>query len=486
MAAYALPPVSLRPRIFVLEPNEGVLEYIRCALGDTFSLELFAETESILRELHTLRPDLVLVAWDGLAESLHSLADVMQAARGVPVVLLSCTGSVEELAPVIRLGAAGFVLKPFEALDLTEAIEKYLGAGAPPLASVPQDGHRGLSSASSQRLDDAKQIPIGEGRYFVRSSRKMRDVENQAALVAQSDISVLILGESGTGKEVLAMFLHNASARRNKTFLKINCAAMPADLLESELFGYEQGAFTGAQKAKPGKFETCAGGTIFLDEIGEMPVVLQAKLLHVLQDGTFSRLGSRTVMKADVRVLAATNINIKQAIAQRTFREDLYYRLNGFTLSLPPLRDRREEIPLLADYFMQRSAEKYGRAALPFSPALLTAMTQHSWPGNLRELENIVNRYLILGEESAVISELKPSGTAPSPYDAPTAPSEAGAADGLKQMLRSVKGEAEAAVIAQALEETRWNRKAAARNLKISYKALLYKIKNYRLEPQQG
>jgi DNA-binding NtrC family response regulator len=462
--------------VFVLETNLALLEYIRCTLGDHYSLELFSETDSILRELEQTRPDLILVAWDGISESITSLTQVMGASRGVPVVLLSCTASVEELAPVIRLGAQGFLLKPFEGRDLIEAVEKYLSQ------APVKDEHP---------VDDHKEIAIGDGRYFVRASRKMRDVENQAALVAQSDISVLILGESGTGKEVIAMYLHNASARRHKTFLKINCAAMPADLLESELFGHEKGAFTGAQNAKPGKFETTAGGTIFLDEIGEMPVVLQAKLLHVLQDGTFSRLGSRTVMKADVRVVAATNINIKQAIAERTFREDLYYRLNGFTLTLPPLRERKEEIPLLASYFMRRSAEKYGRPALPFSPALLNSLTNHSWPGNLRELENVINRYLILGEESAVISELQPVAPVSAAshhvdhlpaHTAATA--EVDPAAGLKQMVRNVKGEAEAAVIAQALEETRWNRKAAARNLQISYKALLYKIKNYGLEPR--
>ena len=470
MAAFAVSPLSLRPKLFVLESNLALLEYIRCTLGDSYALELFSETDSILRELATTRPDLILVAWDGVDESISSFTSVMGAAHGAPVILLSCTASVEELAPVIRLGAQGFVLKPFEARDLMEVVERYL------THTPAKDDHP---------VDDQKEIAIGDGRYFVRGSRKMRDVENQAALVAQSDISVLILGESGTGKEVIAMYLHNASVRRHKTFMKINCAAMPADLLESELFGHEQGAFTGAQKAKPGKFELCQGGTIFLDEIGEMPVLLQAKLLHVLQDGTFSRLGSRTVMKADVRVVAATNINIKQAIAERTFREDLYYRLNGFTLTLPPLRDRKEEIPLLASYFMRRSAEKYGRGALPFSPALLNAMTTHSWPGNLREMENVINRYLILGDEHAVITELQPIAAAHPHHviDALPPAHEVDPAAGLKQMVRNVKGEAEAAVIAQALEETRWNRKAAARNLKISYKALLYKIKNYNLEP---
>ncbi len=234
----------------------------------------------------------------------------------------------------------------------------------------------------------------------------MRDLEAQASLVARADIPLLILGESGTGKEILALYTHKMSARSQNIFLKVNCAAVPADLLESELFGYEQGAFTGAVKTKPGKFEICSGGTIFLDEIGEMPAILQAKLLQVLQDGTFSRLGSRSPMKVDVRVIAATNINMKEAMANKTFREDLYYRLNGFTLSIPPLREREDEIPVLSEYFMRKGAKKYGREPLAFSKNLLDTLIGAHWPGNLRELENVVNRYLVLGDEKAILDEL--------------------------------------------------------------------------------
>src|SRR5947199_1634734 len=179
------------------------------------------------------------------------------------------------------------------------------------------------------------------------------------------------------------MYTHQMSRRAGRMFLKVNCAAVQADLLESELLGYEQGAFTGAVKTKPGKFEVCNGGTIFLDEIGEMPAILQAKLLQVLQDGTFMRLGSRAPMKVDVRVIAATNINMKEAMANKTFREDLYYRLNGFTLNIPALRDRKEEIPVLAEYFMRKGARRYGRDPLPFSQRLLEALVSHNWPGNL-------------------------------------------------------------------------------------------------------
>jgi transcriptional regulator with PAS, ATPase and Fis domain len=365
---------------------------------------------------------------------------------------------------VIRSGVRAIVMKPFVGTDVEETIEEHL---------VSSD-RKGASA------DAPREIPLNETHSFVRSSKKMRDLESQAALVARADIPILILGESGTGKEILALYTHKMSARSQNTFLKVNCAAVPADLLESELFGYEQGAFTGAVKTKPGKFEVCSGGTIFLDEIGEMPALLQAKLLQVLQDGTFSRLGSRSPMRVDVRVIAATNINMKEAMANKTFREDLYYRLNGFTLNIPPLRERQDEIPVLSEYFMRKGSRRYGRDPLPFSKKLMDALTAHNWPGNLRELENVVNRYLVLGDERAILEELAPAAT-------PTAPGgsvEPATGAGLKAMVKNLKGGAEAAAIAQVLEGTGWNRKAAANDLQISYKALLYKIKQYDLSPQ--
>jgi len=313
----------------------------------------------------------------------------------------------------------------------------------------------------------------------------MKKIRSQAALVANVDIPVLLLGESGTGKEVLARLIHKLSPRAHRTFLKVNCAAVPADLLESELFGYEPGAFTGANHAKPGKFELCNRGTILLDEIGEMPPILQAKLLHVLQDQQFSRLGSRSVIKVDVRILAATNINIPEALATKRLREDLYYRLNAFTLSLPPLRDRKEEIPILLKHSMSRMAEHYARAPLPLSPKLLQACQNHSWPGNLRELNNFLKRYLILGDENLAVTELLPrnDGSGGGPGDSGLRSSDPG---GLKSLARSAKDEAEAQAIAQALEQTNWNRKQAAAILQISYKALLYKIRQYGIAESKG
>jgi transcriptional regulator with PAS, ATPase and Fis domain len=302
--------------------------------------------------------------------------------------------------------------------------------------------------------------------------------------MARTDLPVLILGESGTGKEILAHYIHKQSACAAEPFLKINCAAMPADLLESELFGYEQGAFTGALKSKPGKFELCDRGTIFLDEIGEMHSALQAKLLQVLQDGSFSRLGARTTIKVNVRVIAATNIDIKAAIAERRFRGDLYYRLNGFSFCLPPLRKRREEIPILIRYFMQRMAEKYARRPVSMSATLLNACLEYNWPGNLRELENFVKRYLVLGDDQAMLAELAPERT-------PLPPSIRNAElyappGGLKKMLSNVKGEAEARVISAVLLKNQWKRKKSAAELQISYKALLYKMRQHDIVAPNG
>ncbi len=317
----------------------------------------------------------------------------------------------------------------------------------------------------------------------------MRKLRSQAALVANVDIPVLMLGESGTGKEVMARLIHKLSPRAHRTFLKVNCAAVPADLLESELFGYEAGAFTGANHAKPGKFEICNKGTILLDEIGEMPPSLQAKLLHVLQDQQFSRLGSRSVIKVDVRILAATNINIPEALANKSLREDLYYRLNAFTLTIPPLRERREEIPILLKHFMSRLSEQYARPPLPFSPELLQATATYPWPGNLRELGNFIKRYLVLGDEKLAINELQPrSDGSGAQFEAspPRGNNNNGheSSGGLKSLARSAKDEAEAEAIAKALDQTNWNRKQAAALLQISYKALLYKIRQYGIAQQ--
>jgi transcriptional regulator with PAS, ATPase and Fis domain len=304
----------------------------------------------------------------------------------------------------------------------------------------------------------------------------MQNLHAQVVQVARFDFPVLLLGESGTGKEVLAQLIRKYSSRANRVFLKVNCAAVPNELLESELFGYEPGAFTGATKSKPGKFELCNKGTLLLDEIGEMSQALQAKLLQVLQDGQFCRLGARSSVQVDVRVLAATNINMSQAIADRRFREDLYYRLSSFVLRMPSLRERKEEIPMMLRHFMLRVAERYACPIRPLSSRLLAASENYSWPGNIRQLENFVKRYLVLGDEEFAIRELAEE------VNRPGSPSPVALQSGepdFKQMVRSAKSGAEIDAIANALEKTGWNRKRAAMLLGISYKALLYKIRQY-------
>ena len=457
------PASALRPCVFVFESNLRVLNYLKRTFSAVYDLRLFSEEASFLRDLEAMhRPSLVLLAWDGIRQSMPLFSRIRTAKSEVPVLIMATIAEMEDYEVFARLGASGVVLKPFVDDALEVAIAKHL-------------------LVHKEEAGEPKEIRLEGGHSFVRSSKRMREVEAQAQLVARSDIPVLILGESGTGKEIVAMYTHQMSRRAGRMFLKVNCAAMPADLLESELFGYEQGAFTGATKSKPGKFETCDGGTIFLDEIGEMPPALQAKLLHVLQDGTFSRLGSRGPTKTDVRVIAATNVNMKDAMARKTFREDLYYRLNGLSLVLPPLRERLDEIPAMAAYFMRKGAKKYDLQPLPISPALLESLGQYSWPGNLRELENVINRDLILQDEKAVIAELDQARNVPSLPEKAQGHMEAG---GLKKLVRGLKGEAESSVIAGVLEETGWNRKAAANDLQICYKALLYKIKQYDLSPR--
>src|SRR6476661_2182135 len=375
-------------KILLVDDEPGMLRYIRTLLEvDDYKVETATTGGEALQKVEKgLQPDLVLldVLMPGI-DGLQTLEQLRQKQPGRKVVMLSCVADTRKVVEAMKLGAQDYLTKPFQKAELDSVIDLSLGQG------------KQVSGEVEELADDV---------FFVAASPAMRKIRSQAALVANVDIPVLLLGESGTGKEVVARLVHKLSPRAHRTFLKVNCAAVPADLLESELFGYEAGAFTGATHPKPGKFELCNKGTILLDEIGEMPPMLQAKLLHVLQDQQFSRLGSRTVVKVDVRILAATNINIPEAIANKRLREDLYYRLNAFTLQIPPLRERKEEIPLLLKHFMSRLAEHYARPPLSVSPALMQRCLEYPWPGNLRELSNFIKRYLILGDEGLAISEL--------------------------------------------------------------------------------
>src|ERR1700686_4125635 len=451
--------MSEAANILLVDDEPGMLRYISTLLEVDEHKVQTASTgeEAVERVQKGLEPDLVLLdlLMPGI-DGLQTLEKLRQLKPGLKVVMLSCVNDTRKVVQAMRLGAIDYLTKPFQKAELDAVIGQCVG-------TAKSDAYAG---DIEELCDDV---------FFVAASPAMKNIRSQAANV---DIPVLLLGESGPGKEVLARLIHKLSPRAHRTFLKVNCAAVPADLLESELFGYEQGAFTGANHAKPGKFELCNRGTILLDEIGEMPPLLQAKLLHVLQDQTFSRLGSRSIIKVDVRILAATNINIPEALASKRLREDLYYRLNAFTMQLPPLRERKEEIPILLKHFMSRMAEQYARPPLPLSPTMLQACQDYSWPGNLRELNNFIKRYLVLGDEKLAIQELQPRndghGVRPEAVHTPAEPG-----GGLKSVARSAKDEAEAEAIRQALDQTNGNRKQAAALLQISYKALLYKIRQY-------
>jgi len=346
-------------------------------------------------------------------------------------------------------------------------------------------------------------------------SNNMREVVDLVQRVADTDVTVLVRGESGTGKELVARAIHAASPRRDRMLVKVNCAALPSELLESELFGFERGAFTGAIQQKPGKFEFANHGTMFLDEIGDMQPSLQAKLLQVLQDGEFARLGSREEVRVDVRVVAATNRNLEQAVTDGHFREDLFFRLNVVCIVVPPLRQRRDEIPALAEFFLRHYSDHYNRTYQPLGADTLQLFKSYDWPGNVRELENVVKRMVILGAEEAVTRELmdtislraRPASTIPALHSVATAPPPAAPAGAgllhppagarppqaappytlppngsLKDIARQAAREAERELISRTLQHTRWNRREAAQLLGISYKALLYKIKEAELD----
>jgi len=353
------------------------------------------------------------------------------------------------------------------------------------LLSVPVDfdgGPRGSAPVITPQNDRYIMEELGPYGFFLGASPSMRRIYKEIRILASVDYPVLILGESGVGKEVVARLLHKYHSRSKENFFNINTAAIPSELLESELFGYEQGAFTGAMKAKPGKFELANKGTLLLDEIGEMNMQMQTKLLHVLQDGSFSRLGAQSSTRVDVHILAATNVNMEEAIAQKRFREDLYYRLSTFTMNIPPLRERREEIPFLIEQMIMRGAASTGLEPIALQSRLMEAAQEYHWPGNLRELRNFVHRLLVLGDQDAAYEGLRAKTRVKSAeinqyvmsYPAPSQ-------SNMKSVVSDMKYETEARMIKEALSAVGWNRRRAATNLNISYRSLLYKMQQHKI-----
>ena len=465
--------MSEKDRVLVVDDEPGIRNYLRTLLEvEGYHVTAVASGPEALESVQQgERPDFIIL--DVLmpeTNGLETLRRLMQVDRSLSVIMLSCSNEVTTVVEAIRLGAQDYLTKPFEKAELDAALLK---------ARQKMD-LRKENQALREYCDH-----LTEDLSFLASSPQMVRIRQQILQIAPVDVPVFICGESGVGKEVVARMIHMRSTRRNQPFVKVNCAALPGELLESELFGYEQGAFTGAVRSKPGKFELANKGTIFLDEIAEMSPHLQAKLLHVLQDNQYSRLGGRHMVGVDVRVLAATNVEVQEAMKSGRLREDLYYRLNVLSINVPPLRERTTEIPLLFRHFLNKYSEKFQKAPPNPSEHLLEAAIRYAWPGNLRELENFIKRYIILEDDEGSLRELVEMADARQR----TSPPEESALvkeQGLKALLRGLKDEAEMEAIADALEKTHWCRKDAAKMLGISYKALLYKIRQFNLDAERG
>jgi DNA-binding NtrC family response regulator len=395
--------------------------------------------------------DVMLPGNDGI-----TLIEKMRSAGiKIPVIVVSGVGLVKQVVEAMKAGASDFLTKPFEEEFFDNAIQNVL-EGAP-----------------QQEISPAV---FADSTGFVTANPRMRQLSQIVKRVAPADIPILITGESGVGKEVMARYAHSHSGRGDRPFVKVNCAALPADLLESELFGHERGAFTGAFTDKPGMFELAHTGTLLLDEIGEMSPLLQSKLLHVLQDGIFSRLGARKSIQVDTRIIATTNIKMAEALSTGKFREDLYFRLNVVAVELPPLRERREDIRALCAHFMTKYRDRYNKQGRELPHELLESFDRYDWPGNIRQLENLIKRFLVLPGSEALFAELAVADR--------EVPAEAESTDqpklfSLLEVGANAAERAERDLVRRVLQETGGNRKLAARRLNICYKALLNKLKRW-------
>jgi DNA-binding NtrC family response regulator len=413
-------------------------------------------------------PQLVLldIKMPGM-DGLEVLSRLKEQNSGQEVIMLSGHGDTQHIVESIRLGAAEFINKPFDVREVEIHIRKVLER----------------SLLKEENLKMRKRLSHYEAQHrMVGDSAKMSDLKSLVEQVADSELAVMIRGESGTGKEIIARMVHALSGRAEQEFVKVNCAAIPRDLLESELFGYEKGAFTGAVRNKPGRFEIADGGTMFLDEVGDMPLELQSKLLQVVEQNEFVRVGGVHNIKVDVRIVCATNRNLEEAISQKQFRDDLFYRLNEITLPIPPLRERREDIPMLVDYFLRKYTHEYKRDFRPLSPEALRFLQSQKWPGNVRQLENLIKQVVVRDDEQILydLLETKPSVDDPLGPLPPVAGDDDGTLSLKKRVSRTVERE-ERRLISEVLRRTNWNRRKASKILEISYRSLLYKIKEYRL-----
>jgi two-component system, NtrC family, response regulator AtoC len=466
-------PLQNRNNVILIGEDEAeVRSYLEMALKCLgYSVELAQDGDEVISYLESEAPRVSAVILDLMMpqrDGLETLKAIRTIDPRMPVIMLSGASSIPNVVNAMKYGATDFLSKPFEHEDLKRTI------------------------ASALEHRDRAQLPVvPENRSILPKSRvtsgnspAMKAILSQVPDIGWSDAPVLIQGETGSGKEVLARELHANSPRAGKVFLKLNCAALPSELLESELFGYERGAFTGALQKKIGMFEVADGGTLLLDEIGDMDIRLQAKLLHVLQDHEFHRIGGKEVIRVDVRIMASTHRDLQKAIADRSFREDLYYRLNVINVELPPLRERKEDIPVLAEVMLRKHLRP-GHPAPMITPNLRQALVSYHWPGNVRELENLMRNLLVFRNPEALATRLEMKAKSKTFEAAPDVDSSAnspvyfnpGQRTPVLEEVSEAKKRAEAEAILSALQSTHWNRKQAAALVGVDYKVFLYKMK---------
>jgi nitrogen regulation protein NR(I) len=474
----------------LLIDDETDVQYSFQRIFDTPEIELTTASsgEEGLKLIPKVKPDLVLmdIRMGGI-NGLETLRRIRQMDSKLLVILMTAYGTTQTAIEAMKLGAYDYLLKPFDVVKLKDIVHNALKAA-----------HDMRQVVSYQPLLESEDYESG----IVGRSEAMQQVFKMIGQVAGTDATALITGESGTGKELVARAIYHHSNRNTQPFLAVNCAAIPEQLLESELFGHERGAFTGATLQRIGKFEQCNGGTLFLDEIGDMTPATQTKILRVLQSGTFERVGGNTPLKVDVRIIAATNKPLEEAVAARQFREDLFYRLNVVRIHIPPLRERREDVRLLVNYFLKKFAREQEASPKSISTGVIKALEGYHWPGNVRELENIVRRALVVAKGDAILlSDLPPeivgqnsapNNAAPSSA-APTAAGEAGATDVVSltrklfqwarkdpklKLIPAVERE----LVLQALKETSGNQVQAAKLLGITRATLRKRIEKFGIQ----
>lgn len=456
--------------ILVIDDDPKVPWILSEGLGNGYQVDSVRDGKEGINKISQTpksdRPEIVLL--DIQMPGMNGI-EVLEKIRGIDdnidVIMLSGHGDTKNIVDSVKKGAAEFINKPFDVREVEIHIRSVLEK-----RKLKEE----LTRLQQKLKETEKEVLIGD-------SPSMGEIKNIIEEVADSELTVLIRGESGTGKEIVARLIHAKSSRNKEPFVKVNCAAIPRDLLEAELFGYEKGAFTGAHKTKPGRFEVANNGTMFLDEIGDMPMELQSKLLQVLEQQEFVRVGGINNIHVDVRIVCATNKNLEDAISDGAFRDDLFYRLNEITVNLPTLSGRRSDIPLLVDHFLEKYSILYNKGRKELKSETIKQLQNFEWPGNVRQLENLIKQIVVRSDENIIYDTLK-GPISGSGRKSPLALADLSDDDfSMKKKVQEAVSEVEKMMITRVLHKTNWNRRKAAKLLDISYRSLLYKIKEYKI-----